>query len=112
MKGLRDIPALLGEATRLLQAGKAAQAEQYLVDCLQAFASSADILFLLGAARHQQSYLEGALEAFTECLDIACSHHRALSARATVLSELGRHEEARRDSLFAWCPKTFKSAQI
>jgi predicted O-linked N-acetylglucosamine transferase (SPINDLY family) len=95
MKGVRDLPALLAVASGLLEAGNAAQAERCLLDGLQAFTVTADVWFLLGAARHRQGSLEGALEAFTECLDIAPSHHGALNARATALSELGRHEEAR-----------------
>ena len=95
MKGVRDLPTLLTEATMLLEAGNAAHAERRLLDAIQAFSVTADVWFLLGAARHQQGSLEEALDAFTECLGVAPSHRGALSARATLLSELGRHEEAR-----------------
>lgn len=85
---------MLNLAMQLLEQGKSLQALPIIKEHCANNPQDASGWFFLGACYHHLTQLVPALEAFESALLIEPAHLQAISAKGTVLSELGRPQEA------------------
>lgn len=85
---------MLRDAEEMLQQGAPEQALLLLVEHCSHNSGNARAWFLLGVCQHQTGKLGNALQSLERAISIEPRHIHARSAKAAVLSGLGRHGEA------------------
>lgn len=99
---VQNNPEVYARILQLLQEGQYAEAERLCNLALKVSATSSHLpWFYLGAARQFLGKVPSALEAFQKARTIAPDDTEVVNACASCLSQLGRHEEAYEETLFA-----------
>ncbi len=86
--------AELEEGKYLLNANQFLQAEQIFSECCVQEPESSDAWFSLGVSRHRLNKIEAAMLAFERSIHFAPENIAAQNAKASMLADLGRMDEA------------------
>ncbi len=89
-----DISEQLAEGKRLLELGEFQQAEAIFSECCAREPENTDAWFSLGIARHRLNRIEAAMLAFERAVYFDARNLPAQNAKAAMLVELGRPDEA------------------
>jgi len=84
----------LQEGKHLLNANQFLQAEQIFSECCVQAPESSDAWFSLGVSRHRLNKVEAAMLAFERAIHFAPENIAAQNAKANMLADLGRTDEA------------------
>ena len=84
----------LQEGKHLLNANQFLQAEQIFSECCARAPESSDAWFSLGVSRHRLNKVEAAMLAFERAIHFSPDNVAAQNAKANMLADLGRTDEA------------------
>lgn len=91
---MNDLEIHVRDLFNLISAGRLKEAAELAEVTASSFPDSDQAWFLAGATYHRLGRLVDALHAFSHAVELSHVHLQAWNAKATVLSQLGRHRES------------------